>query len=266
MASTPYSDINLPKEVTDPLYTSSQSGLNTLGTNLLNGQPLPGIYSDLGQFDSPAFQAMLNSVKGQVMQGSQEASAINGTGRSGVATTASNNALNSVIPQLSYQDYLNAQQQQIGLLGTGINVESGVRGSAQSQQQFDSNYNQQLYQDQINQAFLQDAYKKANASQIGQAIGTGVGAIGGFALGGPAGAIAGAGLGGSVGGAFDGSSGSGNQTSNLSNLFASLGKTNTGSSGASYGVSDSSLGSFSSLSSLNSGNPAVAALLNSGIS
>lgn len=232
MASTPYSDINLPKEVTDPLYTSSQSGLNTLGTNLLNGQPLPGIYSDLGQFDSPAFQAMLNSVKGQVMQGSQEASAINGTGRSGVATTASNNALNSVIPQLSYQDYLNAQQQQIGLLGTGINVESGVRGSAQNQQQFDSNYNQQLYQDQIQQAGLESSFKQQAAAARGQQIGN---TISGFESGGLAGAASGY-----FGGPTDSTS-----MSNLSQLFSSLGNMNSPSGIPTGGNSlTSELGSF----------------------
>lgn len=264
MASTPYSDIALPKEVTDPLYTSSQSSLNTLGSGLINGD-VPDYYKSIGDFDSPQFEAMLNSVKGQVMQGSQEANAIAGTGRSGVGVTASNNALNSILPQLTYQDYTRALAGRGALLDAGINTEQGVRSSAQNQQQFDTNFNENIYNDQINQASLENTFKQQSAGQIGQLIGTGVGAVGGFVVGGPAGALAGAGIGGSLGGAFDGGSGAGNQTSNLSNLFASLSKVAPSGGGASYGVSDPSLGSFKSLSSINSSNPDVAALLNAGI-
>lgn len=174
MASTPYSDINLPKLVTDPLYTSSQDQLNTLGTNLITGQGAPGAYSSIGQANSPAFQTMLNGMKGQIMQGSQEASAINGTGRSGTAVTASNNALNNVLPQLTYQDFLNSQSQQMQLLNTGIGVQSGVRGTAQDQQQFDSNFNQTLFNDQVGLASKMDAYKQQASAATGQAIGTGI--------------------------------------------------------------------------------------------
>ena len=163
-------NIALPKEVTDPLYTSSQSQLNTLGTNLINGVPLTGNNASIGQANSPAFQTMLNGIKGQTMQGAQEASAINGTGRSGTAITASNQALNNVIPQLTYQDFLNAQNQQIGLFNTGVNVQGSVRSSAQNQQQFDSNFNQGLFTDQMNQAEYNNNFNQNTAAQQGQAI------------------------------------------------------------------------------------------------
>lgn len=262
--STPYSDIALPKFVTDPLYTSSQAGLDKLGTGLITGEGIPDYYKSIGDFNSPQFQAMLNSVKGQVMQSSQEASAINGTGRSGVGVTASNNALNSILPQLTYQDYTRALAGRGALLDEGVNVESGVRGSAQTQGLNESNFNQTLFLDQMARAGAIDSWKKDAAGSIGSAIGTGVGALGGFLIGGPAGAMAGAGIGGSIGGGFDG--GNANSSSSLSQLFSSLGKINTssGTSGASYGVSDPSLGSFKSLSSLNSSNPAVSALLYGG--
>lgn len=260
--STPYSDIALPKFVTDPLYTSSQAGLDKLGTGLITGEGIPDYYKSIGDFNSPQFQAMLNSVKGQVMQSSQEASAAQGIGRSGVATTASNNALNQILPQLTYQDYTRALAGRGALLDEGVNVESGVRGSAQTQGMNESNFNQTLFLDQMARTGAIESYKQNAAGSIGSAIGTGVGALGGFLVGGPAGAMAGAGIGGSVGGAFDG--GNANSTSSLSQLFSSLGKMNTGTSGASYGVSDPSLGSFKSLSSLNSSNPDVASLLYSG--
>ena len=262
MASTPFSDIALPKEVTDPLYTSSQASLNTLGSGLLTGD-VPDYYKSIVDFNSPQFQSMLNSVKGQVMQGSQEASAINGTGRSGVAVTASNNALNSVVPQLTYQDYLRAVQGRGALLDTGINTEQGVRGSAQNQQQFDTNFNQNLYNDQINQASLIDSYKK----QAAQAQGAFYGDIGT--------ALFGQNVGNLVSGGMDASNGvssTANYNNNgaaggLSQLFSSLSNMNqsSGTSGASYGISDPSLGSFKSLSSFNSSNPDVAALLSAGI-
>lgn len=261
MAHTPYSDIALPKEVTDPLYTSSQAGLDKLGSGLLTGD-VPDYYKSIGDFNSPQFQAMLNSVKGQVMQGSQEASAINGTGRSGVAVTASNNALNSIVPQLSYEDYTRALQGRGALLNTGIGVEQGVRGSAQDQQQFDTNFNQTLYNDQIHQAGLIDDYKKQAAQAQGAFYGNIATLIGGQDVGN----LVSGGMNSANGVSANANYGSNN---GLSQLFSSLGSMNSapssGGAGASYGISDSSLGSFKSLGSLNSSNPDVMALLQAGI-
>lgn len=256
MASTPYSNINLPTNVTDPLYTSSQASLNDLGTGLLSGN-IPDYYKSIGDFDSPQFQAMLNSVKGQTMQGSQEASAINGTGRSGVAVTASNNALNQVLPQLTYADYTRALAGRGALLDTGINVEQGVRGSAQNQQQFDTQFNQTLFGDQIGLANLIDSYKKQAAAAKGQLIGN---TISGFQNGGIVG-----GLSGYFGGPTDTTSMNG-ANSGLSNLFSSIGNMtqgNTASAGASSLTSQ--LGSFGS-SGLSSygGTAAIDSLISSG--
>lgn len=237
----PYSGIQLPKEVTDPLYTSSQADLNKLGTGLINGD-IPDYYKSIGDFNSPQFQAMLNSVKGQVMQGSQEASAINGTGRSGVGVTASNNALNSILPQLSYQDYNRAISGRGALLDTGINVQSGVRQSAQNQQQFDSNWNQMLYQDQLQQTGLIDGINVRNAQAQGQMMGNvlGIGASIGLAP-----FTGGASLAGLPGFASGLSGGGGNE--GLSSLFNSISKINTPSNTQSGSplLDQSGLGSFS---------------------
>lgn len=252
MASTPYSDIPLPKEVTDPLYTSSQAGLNTLGSGLLTGN-IPDYYKSIGDFNSPQFQAMLNSVKGQIMQGSQESSAINGTGRSGVATTASNNSLNAVLPNLTYQDYLRAMQGRGALLGLGADVQTGVRGSAQNQQQYDSNFNQQIYQDQIQQAGLIDDYKKQASAAQGQMIG----GIASFIS--PA-------FGPSIGQAFGANSyqpSGGN--AGLSSLFSSL--ANMGGQSSQIGGNSlvSQLGSFGGGTSIGSGTSAIDALFKAGV-
>lgn len=256
MASTPYSNINLPQNVTDPLYTSSQAGLNDIGTKLLSGSTLPGMYSDLGQVDSPQFQAMLNSVKGQIMQGSQESSAINGTARSGVATTASNNALNSVLPQLTYQDFLNSQQQQEGLLTTGIGVQQGVRGAAQNQQQFDTNFNQTLFGDQVSLASLMDNFKKQAAAAQGQLIGN---TISGVSNGGILGGVSGY-----FGGPTDSTSLS-NGNAGLSQLFSSLGNINSSSIPNGGNSITSSLGSFGANSlSPSAGTSSIDSLLASG--
>lgn len=255
--STPYSDIPLPKLVTDPLYTSSQSSLDKIGQGLLTGD-VPDYYKSIGDFNSPQFQAMLNSVKGQIMQGSQESSAIQGTGRSGVATTASNNSLNSVLPQLTYQDYTRALAGRGALLGAGIDTESGVRQSAQNQQQFDTNFNQQIFADQLKIAGLMDSWKKDASQAEGQMFGNIastagplVGGLGGFLVGGPGGAVIGSQIGGALGGVASGAlGGAGNGGSDLSSLFASLGNINaTPTDKASFGNSDNSLGTFSKLSS-----------------
>lgn len=255
--STPYSDITLPKFVTDPLYTSSQSQLDKLGSGLISGEGIPDYYKPIGDFNSPQFQAMLNAVKGQVMQGSQEASAIQGTGRSGVATTASNNALNNILPQLTYTDYTRALQGRGALLDTGINTEQGVRQSAQLYGQDQTNFNENQYQNQIKQAGLIDAYKKDSASSTGQMIGTIVGGIGGFALGGPQGAMIGAGLGGSIGGGGGGSS-----ASSLSAILPYLGGyTSPVTAPGGGAIQDPKLGSFAKL---NSSNPDVSSILYGG--
>lgn len=251
----PYANIALPKEVTDPLYTSSQAGLNDLGSGLLKGD-VPDYYKSIGDFNSPQFQAMLNSVKGQIMQGSQEASAIAGTGRSGVGVTASNNALNQVLPQLGYQDYLRAVQGRGALLSAGIGVQQGVRGAAQNQQQFDSDFNQTLFKDQVGLTGLSDAWMKDAAKSQGEGManllpvaGTVLGGVGGFFMGGPAGAITGAQLGSQAGGALGslfGGTGSGGG-SDLSSLFSSLsgmGKQSATASGSPL-LDQSGLGSFS---------------------
>lgn len=241
---TPYSDIALPKEVTDPLYTSSQAGLNTLGSGLINGD-IPDYYKSIGDFNSPQFQAMINAVKGQLMQGSQEASAISGNGRSGVATTASNNALNSILPQLTYQDYTRALAGRGALLDTGINVQQGVRGSAQNQQQFDSNFNQSIFNDQVGLASAMDQWKK----QASQAQGAFYGNIGT--------ALFGQNVGNIISGGMDSASGASpnaNYSSNsngmfgngLSQLFSSLGNMNYSSLPNGGGSLTSQLGSFGS--------------------
>lgn len=263
MASTPYSNINLPQNVTDPLYTSSQASLDKVGSGLLTGD-VPDYYKSIGDFDSPQFQAMLNSVKGQVMQGSQEASAINGTGRSGVGVTASNNALNSILPQLSYQDYTRAVAGRGALLDTGINTEQGVRASAQNQQQFDSNFNQTLFGDQVNLASLIDNYKK----QASQAQGAFYGNVGTALFGQDVGSLVSGGMDSSNGvsaNANYNSNSNGMIGNNLSQLFSSLGSINSSSIPNGGNSLTSSLGSFgpNSLSSYG-GTSSIDALIQSG--
>lgn len=229
-------DIALPKNVTDPLYTSSQAQLDKLGTNLLSGTPLPGMYSDLGVANSPAFQEMLNGVKGQTMQSAQEVAAINGTGRSGTAITASNQALNGIIPQLTYQDFLNSQNQQYNLLGLGTSVESGVRSSAQNQQQFDTNFNQNLFNDQFQQASYNNTFNANAAKEKGQAIGSLIqGGIdvaaapftGGLSL---------AGIPGLMGGGGVGGTGTPSTGQNLSSIISALGSFGKGTGNGGYDI------------------------------
>lgn len=178
-----------------------------------------------------------------------ETAAAGGTARSGTATTATNDALSKILPSLNYQDYLNTTQNRIGLLNTGIGVESGVRSSGQEQQSQNNNFNQTIFEDQIQQQGLIDQYKKQAAAAQGQEIGN----IASLAFG--------SNVGGEIGGAFGANQPTGNSAANansngaLSNFFNMLGSMNSGSApGANTGngVVDPNFGAINSFGSLNS--------------
>lgn len=241
-------NVKLPDFQTDPYYTSSQSTLDKTGKDLLSGN-VPDYYKAIGDFDSPQFKQMMDSVQGRIMQGSQEASAINGTGRSGTAVAASNNALNQVMPQLSYADYLRAVNGRQDLLNTGLSTESGVRAAGQTQQGQVNNFALDKTGLALKQASYNNDWNANAAKEQGSAfsnalpfIGAGVGGVAGLFAGNP---LMGAQLGSQLGGALGG------QNSNLSSFFDMMGGLNKGGGGAgggtgTPGVADPTLGSFKS--------------------
>ena len=223
--SNAVANIPLPTFQTDQSYTDAQKQLADLGTGILSGN-LPSFYSSLGKANSPQFQALEANTIGQTNNASAQQSAASGTDRSGVAATAAAGNLANVLPQMQYSDYLNAQQQQAGLLNTGIGVESGVRAAGFGQEGAINSFNQQNFQDSMQQAQYNNGWNAQQASQQGQAWGSILGAgldiglapfTGGTSLMGLPGAL----------GAGGGSGSSGMGASGLGALLSSLGQSNT---------------------------------------
>lgn len=237
-------NLAVPTFQTDPNFTSSQNNLATLGQQVLSGN-LPSFYSSLGNPNSSQFNAALTNIEGQTNQNSQAAEAASGTARSGVGQAASAMALNNVIPGLTYENLLNAQQQQQGLLNLGAGVTQDVAGNALANQSQMNNFAQQNFSNNLNMDEYNNAYSLMQGQATGQAIGTGIGAIGGFALGGPAGAISGAGLGSSLmGGSGGGSS--------LSSLLSAM-NTSGGNNFAGSGITSNTAPSVAGLGAYNAG-------------
>lgn len=230
-SKNPYSGINPPSFQIDQNYTDSQKKLSDLGTDILSGN-LPSYYSSIGKSNSPEFQDLEKNVTGNINNASAEQAAAAGTGRSGVAATAAATNLASVIPQLKYSDFINAQNQKSGLLNTGIDITQGVRNSGQAQEGLLNSFNQNTFQDQLQLAGLNNAFKSSQAQQQGLALssvaGLGIGALtGGMGL---LPGIAG-GIGGSLLGGYQGGVG----LLGMSSLFGSLNK-NTPSQSPMYGI------------------------------
>lgn len=221
-SKNPYNGITPPTFQVDQSYTDSQKQLADLGTGILNGN-LPSYYQNIGQANSPQFQALEKNITGNIQNASAQQAAASGTDRSGVAATAAASNLSSVLPNLQYSDFLNAQNQQIGLLNTGIGVAQGVRGAGQNQEGMLNNFNQNTFNEQMNLANANLGFNTMQAQQQGSALsslaGLGVGAFtGGMGL---LPGIAG-GLGGSLIGGYSG--GTGNL--GMSTLLGSLGSFN----------------------------------------
>lgn len=213
----------VPDFQVDPYYTSSQKDLDTLGTGILSGN-LPDYYKNIGQANSPAFQSMLDSIIGKTQQGVNESLAASGTLRSGVAQSATSDALKGIIPNLTYADFLNSQNQQIGLLNTGVGIKQNVNSNARTQESMVNNYGLAKTQMQYN-------FDQAASQQQGQLFATllngGLGAIAGGATGGIPGAIA---------GGVGGLTGQGNSVQSFMDMLGGINKTQVGSNGASGGT------------------------------
>lgn len=219
--SNEVANIQTPTFQTDPNFTNSQNQLATLGQNVLSGN-LPSFYSGLGKSNSPQFQSMIQNITGQTQNAAQQQEAAQGTGRSGVGAAASALALNNVIPGLNYQDLLNSQQQQQGLLNFGAGLTENVAGNALANQGQENNFAQQNFQDQFQQGVFDTNYNTQQSSALGSLIGTGIGVAGGATLGG----ISGGPMGALAGGLQEG--GFGNFSSFLSGLNTAGGSSGTG--------------------------------------
>lgn len=164
------SNINIPTFQQNQSFNTAQGNLATLGTNILSGN-LPSYYSNLGNPNSQQFNALQQNVVGQTNAASAQQAAASGTDRSGVAATAAASSLANTLPSLDYSNYLNAQQQQQGLLGLGANVTQDVAQNGLTDQGQLNNFNLSAEQEQYQQSAYNTQYAQNVAAQKGQAIG-----------------------------------------------------------------------------------------------
>ena len=133
---------NAPSYVTDPNYTSATQSLMPFASSLMSGQGLPPAYSDLTQTNSPAFQQMLSRTTGNVLGATQDQMASQGIGDSGVAMSAAAGAVGNATSQLTWQDFLNSQSNQMQMMSEGANIMGNVGNMALNNQGQVNTFNQ----------------------------------------------------------------------------------------------------------------------------
>lgn len=114
-----------PTFYNDPNVSNAENGLNSMtpfATSLMTGQGLPPAYSDLTQTNSPAFQQMLSRTTGNILGATEDQMAGQGIGDSGVAMSAAAGAVGNATSQLTWQDFLNSQSNQMNLMQQGENL------------------------------------------------------------------------------------------------------------------------------------------------
>ena len=182
---------NAPSYFTDPNYTASQNQLTSDANNLMpfasslmSGQGLPPAYSDLTQTNSPAFQQMLQRTTGNILGATQDQMASQGIGDSGVAASAAAGAVGNATSQLTWQDFLNSQSNQLQMMGLG--TQAYGMGAGITEQVGANALNNQNNQNTFNLTNAAEAsgtqlqnIQLQNQSQqaFGQMLGSGVGAL-----------------------------------------------------------------------------------------
>ena len=119
---------NLPSFYEDLYYKKTQPKLLEMGTDITSGK-LPSFFEGLGKTGSSAFQNMLNLLNTKTKQAVNENLVRRNISRSGVGTSAIAKAVADTTANFSWKDYLKASKEKMGLLGTGLDTLSGVRGT-----------------------------------------------------------------------------------------------------------------------------------------
>ena len=130
--ASPAVTYNAPSFYNDPNYAASQNSLMPFASSLMSGQGLPSAYAGLITPNSPQFQQMLQRTTGNVLGATEDQMAGQGIGDSGVAASAAAGAVGNATSQLTYQDFLNSQANQLQLIGLGQNAESQAIGATEN--------------------------------------------------------------------------------------------------------------------------------------
>ena len=172
---------NAPSYVTDPNYTQATNSLMPFASSLMSGQGLPPAYSDLTQTNSPAFEQMLSRTTGNILGATQDQMASQGIGDSGVAASAAAGAVGNATSQLTWQDFLNSQSNQMQMMDLGVNTMGNIASmglnNANNENQFNLTNAAEASGTQLTNIQLQNQQQQA----WGQMLGSGVSALGNFA-------------------------------------------------------------------------------------
>lgn len=179
--SAPSVSYNAPSFFSDPNYGVAQGSLVPFASSLMSGQGLPSAYSGLITPNSPEFQKMLASVTGQTLGASQAAMASQGLGGSGVAASAAAGAVGSETANLSYQDFMNSQANQLSLMGMGSNIMQNVGSMALTNQGQNNQFNLTNASSAMDASEFNANMKEQQNQMWGSMISSGIGALGNIA-------------------------------------------------------------------------------------
>lgn len=172
----PQVNYNAPSYVTDPNYTSATQSLMPFASSLMSGQGLPPAYADLTQTNSPAFQQMLSRTTGNVLGATQDQMASQGIGDSGVAASAAAGAVGNATSQLTWQDFLNSQSNQMQMMGEGASIMGNVASmgltNATNENQFNLTNAAEASGTQLQNIQLQNQQQQAWGQMLGSGVNT----------------------------------------------------------------------------------------------
>ena len=204
--ASPAVTYNAPSFYNDPNYAASQNSLMPFASSLMSGQGLPSAYAGLITPNSPQFQQMLQRTTGNILGATEDQMAGQGISDSGVAASAAAGAVGNATSQLTYQDFLNSQANQMNLMGMGSGIMENVGSMGLTNQGQTNQFNQTNAEESMAAQEFNAQMKQQQDQMWGSMISSGIGALGNIAgmgmlggFGGGGGAAAG-GMSGATGG------------------------------------------------------------------
>ena len=172
---------NAPAFYNDPNYAASTNSLMPFATSLMTGKGLPDAYAGLITPNSPQFQQMLQRTTGNVLGATQDQLASQGISDSGIAASAAAGAVGNATSQLTWQDFLNSQSNQMHLMDTGAGIMENVGSMGLTNQGQVNNFNQTNAEQQMAADEYNAQMKQQQNQMWEQMIGSGISAIGNVA-------------------------------------------------------------------------------------
>ena len=203
--ASPAVTYNAPSFYNDPNYAASQNSLMPFASSLMSGQGLPSAYAGLITPNSPQFQQMLSRTTGNILGATQDQMAGQGIGDSGVAASAAAGAVGNATSQLTYQDFLNSQANQMNLMGMGSGIMENVGSMGLTNQGQTNQFNQTNAEESMAAQEFNAQMKQQQDQMWAGMISSGIGALGNIAGMGMLGGFGGGG--GAAAGGMSGASG-----------------------------------------------------------